>query len=227
MAAQSNDPTEPSSSGPDRRTRLIGQAICVLTLRAPWLWPLMRRSVAHFFDERAAGWDERTGAGSPEHLATLARAVLSVEPEPERILDLGAGTGAGSLFLAREYPRARIRGVDISEAMIERAKAKVGLDPEGRIAFRVADAAEMPFDEDSVDLIAQTNVPVFLPEIERVLRGPGHLIVTTTHGAATPFYTSHRALRAALGRRGFEIRAEGTVGPGTYLVARRGARSGE
>ena len=64
------------------------------------------------------GWDERTGAGGVEHLAPLAAAVLDVSPSPERVLDVGCGTGEGTLFLAREFPQARVRGVDISEEMI-------------------------------------------------------------------------------------------------------------
>lgn len=221
MEAQSNEPEAQPSRGPDRRTRLIGQTICAITLRAPWAWPLLRGPVTRFFDRLAPTWDERTGAGSPEHLATLARAVLAIDSEPERILDIGAGTGAGTLFLAREYPRARIRGIDISPAMVERAKAKVGLDPEGRVAFRQADASRLPYDERSFDLVAQTNVPVFLPEITRVLRDGGHFIVASTDGPRTPFYTSHAALRRGLERRGFEIRADETAGRGSYLVARR------
>lgn len=185
----------------------------------------MRGSVARFFDQRASGWDERTGAGSPEHLATLAKAVLSVDIDPERILDIGAGTGAGTLFLAREFPRARVRGVDISQAMIELAKAKIGLDPEGRIAFRLADAADLPFDDGQFDLVTQTNVPVFLAEIDRVLRRPGFLVVATTHGSATPFYTPHKHLTAKLKRRGFDVIADGNLGAGTFLVARRTNRS--
>ena len=123
-----------------------------------------------FFDRSAAGWDERTGAGSVDHLAGLAVAVGQVEPRPERVLDLGTGTGEAALFLAREYPTASIRGVDVSEAMIAAAKAKVGLDPEGRVAFKVADAARLPYGDDSFDLVTQVNMPPFFAEIARVLR---------------------------------------------------------
>ena len=84
-----------------------------------------------FFSDLAPGWDARTGAGGPQHLASLASAVLHVQSVPERILDIGCGTGEGSLFLAREFPQARVRGVDLSEEMIEQAVGKTGLDPEG------------------------------------------------------------------------------------------------
>ena len=227
MAAQRNDPGPPARPGPNPRVRFIGQTICALVLRAPWAWPLLRGAVSRYFDRLAGDWDERTGAGGPDHLAALARAVLEVRPAPERILDIGAGTGAGSLFLAREFPSARIRGIDISAAMIDAARAKVGLNPEGRIAFRVADAAALPYDDRSFDLVTQTNVPVFLPELSRVLRPGGYLIVSASQGERTPFYTDHARLARALERRGFESPTEGRVGAGTWLVARRAGSAAE
>ena len=64
------------------------------------------------------GWDERTGAGSTAHLTSLAAAFLHVTPAPERVLDLGTGTGEAALLAAREFPRASVRGIDVSEEMI-------------------------------------------------------------------------------------------------------------
>jgi ubiquinone/menaquinone biosynthesis C-methylase UbiE len=221
MTAESNEPEVNARPAPPLHTRLIGRTICRLALSAPWTWPLIEGSVRRFFDDRSDGWDERTGAGSVDHLAALAAAMVEIGPEPERILDIGAGTGEGSLFLAREFPRARIRGIDLSPAMIERARAKVGLDPEGRIAFRVADAAALPFEANSFDLIVQTNVPVFMAEIDRVLRPDGAVALTASLGRRTPFYTDHRPLGRAFKRRGFALVAEGEIRGGTYLVARR------
>jgi ubiquinone/menaquinone biosynthesis C-methylase UbiE len=113
-----------------------------LVVRAPWTWPLLRGPMRGFFDRAAPGWDDRTRAGSVEHLAPLAAALLHVTPAPERALDVGTGTGEGALLIAREFPQAGVRGVDFSEEMIRSATGKVGLDPEGRIAFRVVDAAD-------------------------------------------------------------------------------------
>ncbi len=173
-----------------------------------------------FFDEAAAGWDRRTGAGSVDHLATLATAVTKVSPTPERVLDLGTGTGAGVLFLAREFPRASVRGVDISEDMIRVARAKVGLDPDGRIAFKVADAAHLPYADDSFDLITQLNMPPFFREIARVLRPGGHVIVAATNGDETPFFTPAPVLERGFRRRGIEPVDIGEAGRGTFFVGR-------
>jgi ubiquinone/menaquinone biosynthesis C-methylase UbiE len=174
-----------------------------------------------FFDDRARGWDERTGAGSVEHLAPLAAAALHVRPLPERVLDIGCGTGEGTLFLAREFPGAGVRGIDISEEMVRLARGKVGLDPEGRVHFRVADAAQLPWPEGSFDLVAQLNMPPFFAEIARVLRPDGLVAVAASWGEQTPFYTPPAVLERRFRRYGIEPVEAGAAGEGTFFVGRR------
>jgi SAM-dependent methyltransferase len=205
---------------PPAGVRIVGRAFNDIVVRAPWLWPLLRRPVQGFFDRAARGWDERTGAGSPDHLAPLSAAALHVS-EPERVLDLGTGSGVGALLLAREFPRASVRGVDISDEMIRSAQQKIGLDPEGRVAFRVADAASLPFGDESFDLVAQLNMPPFFSEIDRVLRPGGHVIVASSWGSDTPFYTPDAALERGFRRRGIEPTANGDIQHGTYWVGRK------
>lgn len=206
-------------STPDRRTVLTGKAISGLVAHAPWSWPLLSRPVMGFFDRAASGWDERTGAGSLEHLAPLAAGVLDVEPRPESILDVGCGTGAATLFLAREYPTARIRGVDISPAMINRAGAKIGLDPEARVAFREGDCSRLPWPDQSFDLLTAVNMPLFFAEIDRVLRPGGSVIVVATLGEETPFSTPRRTIERKFARLGMKRAGGGSAGKGTWFTA--------
>jgi ubiquinone/menaquinone biosynthesis C-methylase UbiE len=202
----------------------MGRMLNRMIVRAPWLWPAVRRPMRRFFDRSAAGWDDRTRAGSVDHLAPLASALLHVKPAPERALELGTGTGEGALLIAREFPQARVRGVDISEQMIRGASEKVGLDPEGRIAFRVADAADLPYKEESFDLVAHLNMPPFVGEVARILRPAGHVIVASSWGAATPFYTPESVLDWSFAKRGIEPVAAGEAGAGTYWVGRKAPR---
>lgn len=205
------------------RVRILGRALNASVARAPWLWPLLRPRMQRYFDHAAPGWDERTGAGSVAHLGGLAAAAALVEPEPERVLDLGTGTGEAALFLAREFPRASVRGVDISERMVRMAKGKVGLDPDGRIAFRVADAAALPYEDDSFDLVVGVNVPPFFAEIARVLRPGAHVVVVASWGEATPFYTPRAVLERGFRRHGIAPLADGVAGAATWFVGRSGA----
>jgi len=213
------------SSGPGPVIRTVGRAMNGLVARAPATWPLLRAPMRSFFDRHAEGWDERTGAGSAEHLAPMAAALLHVSPPPERALDLGTGTGTGALLIAREFPQARVRGVDISEEMIHLAQARIGLDPDGRVAFKVADASSLPYDDDSFDLVAQLNMPPFFRETARVLRPGGHAIVAASWGAATPFYTPPSVLERGFRRCGLEPVESGEAGQGTYTVVRAPAGS--
>lgn len=215
--------TEPErSGGPPTRIRLIGRAVTATIAHAPWLWPLLKRPVASYFDGLAIGWDDRNGAPSAAHLAPLAVAVTKIDRRPERALDLGTGTGVAALFLAREFPNASIRGVDVSEEMIRQAKGKVGLDPDGRVAFRVADASNLPWDEGHFDLVSQLNMPPFFGETARVLRHGGHVIVAASSGDRTPFYTPDAVLTRGFSRYGFETVKTGRIGSGSYFVARKG-----
>jgi ubiquinone/menaquinone biosynthesis C-methylase UbiE len=204
-----------------RRIRVVGRMLNRLIVRAPWAWPVVRGPMRRFFDRSAPGWDGRTGAGSVEHLAPLAAALLYVKPAPERALDVGTGTGAGALLLAREFPQASVRGVDMSEEMIRAAQSKVGLDPSGRVAFRVVDAARLSYDDDSFDLVAHLNMPPFIDEVARVLRPGGHVVVASSWGKETPFYTPKAVLDWAFAKRGIEPAAAGEAVSGTYWVGRK------
>jgi SAM-dependent methyltransferase len=219
-----SDEIEPAggASGPPNRVRLIGRAMSATVTRAPLLWPLLRRPMRRYFDGRAQGWDERTGAPGADHLAPLAVAVTKIDRRPERALDVGTGTGVAALFLAREFPRASVRGVDISEEMVRRARAKVGLDPEGRIAFTTGDASALPYPDEHFDLLCQLNMPPFFAEISRVLRHGGHAIVAASAGERTPFYTPDAVLDRGFRRRGLVKVTSGRIGAGTWFVARKG-----
>ena len=88
--------------------------------------------------------------------------------------------------------------------MIRRAQDRIGLDPEGRVAFKVADAADLPFEDESFDLVAQLNMPPFFAEIARVLRPGGYAVVAASWGAQTPFYTPDAVLRRGFRKAGIE-----------------------
>ena len=110
-------------------------------------------------------------------LIALAAAVLHLPDSPERVLEVGCGDGERVLFLAREYPAARVRGVDPSGDAIREAVSRVGLDPEGRVAFKPGQPRSLPYPDGFFDLVVQTRGALRPGEIARVTRPGGHLIL--------------------------------------------------
>lgn len=212
---------EPQRELPPLRLRLLGQGLSLAIARAPWLWPLLRRPTQRFWERSARHWDERIRPDREEHLAPLTAACDRIDGTPQSILELGTGTGAGALMLARRFPAAQVRAADISTAMIDTARAKVPAALADRIEFGVADAASLPYDDQAFDLVVQLNVPVYLDEAARVLRPGGHLIVASSLGPNTPYYTPDAVLARGAARRGLEQVATGSAGGGTYFLARR------
>jgi SAM-dependent methyltransferase len=219
MSQQSE--TTDHRAGPPTRIRLLGRAINALIARAPFTWPLLRGWSHRYWQQVASTWGESANRSSAEYLAPLAAGLLHVRPDPERALDIGTGLGDGALLVAREFPRARVRGVDLSEEMVRRAQSRIGLDPEGRVAFKVADASNLPFEDDSFDLVTQLNVPPFFGEISRVLRPGGSVVIAASWGPRTPFYTPEGVLRRGFRKRGIEPVQAGESASGTYFVGRR------
>ena len=117
------------------------------------------------------------GTMPPPSLTALAAAVLLLPEAPERILEIGCGDGEGVLFLAREFPAARVRGVDSSEEAIRKAVSRVGLDPEGRVAFKPGRSRRLPYPDGFFDLVAQRGGGLHPGEIARVLRPGSHLVL--------------------------------------------------
>jgi SAM-dependent methyltransferase len=85
------------------------------------------------------------------------------------VLDIGCGTGTQVVAAwRRAQPGGSVIGVDISEKMLAAARRKArraGLD----IAFRCADAAQLPFDNDRFDVVTITTVMHMVPESRRHL----------------------------------------------------------
>lgn len=152
-------------------------------------------------------------------LTPLAAAVLHVGA-PERILQVECGDGEGALFLAREFPSARVRGVDRSAERVHAAAARVGLDPEGRVAFKQGAPDSLPFPSDHFDLVAALDAPPSAAETARVLRAGGYLVIASSTSAQPLPGPAGWLLRRRLRRFGFEQIWTDAAGDGSFSVER-------
>jgi ubiquinone/menaquinone biosynthesis C-methylase UbiE len=184
-----------------------------VVVRRPTLWPLFRSLTERTFDRIAPQWDSMRG---PDSLAPFEAALEAVEAPVTDVLDLGTGTGSGAAIVVRRFPDARLVGVDLSEEMLDRARANVpGAE------FRRADASSLPFADESFDLVTHANMIPFFDEVARVLRPGGTALFAFSIGDQTPIYVTPERLRAELSERGFTDFADFAAGRGTALTARK------
>lgn len=98
------------------------------------------------------------------------------------IVDLGCGPGDLVVAISRRLREAQIVGIDLSPSMLLWAGRHATTD--GRLRFIVGDAADLPFDDASVDLVVSTlslhhwTEPAdAFAEIARVLRPGGVALI--------------------------------------------------
>jgi ubiquinone/menaquinone biosynthesis C-methylase UbiE len=156
---------------------------------------------------------------SPPPLTPLAAGVLHVG-RPERVLQLPCGDGDAAFFLAREFPTARVRGIDADPEQVAAATQRVGLDPEGRVAFKVGGPRRIPYPDDNFDLVAVVDARPSPRELARVLRPGGHLVLAATTGSATGRGVAGWLLSRGLRGRHFEAVAAAPAGTGSFVVVR-------
>ena len=184
-----------------------------VVVRRPALWRVFRRPLRRTFDRLAPVWDEMR---MPEAFAPVEAALEALPESPSRVLDLGTGTGSVAQIVADRYPDAEVTGVDVSQKMIDVARAKPT-----RVRFEVADAERLPFGDGAFDLVTLGNMIPFFDELARVTATGGHVLFAFSGGAGTPIYVSPERLRAELGERGFAEFADFSAGRGTALLARK------
>jgi ubiquinone/menaquinone biosynthesis C-methylase UbiE len=199
----------------------FARLVAVATTRAPWLWPLFRRSFRRMFDEIAPRWD---GLRSAARTTAFEAGLDAIAEAPRHALDVGTGTGDGAFVIARRWPDVDVLGLDLSERMIDEARAKTPPELSGRVRFEAADASRLPVADASVDLVAMNNMIPFVDELARAMSPGGHVVIAFSQGPRTPIYVPAARLRAELERRGFEDIRELAAGPGTVVIARRAAR---
>ena len=202
---------------PGPLVRTVMRGVTNATAHAPWSWRLLRRPVQLLFDRLAPGWDERVGADTEERLAPLGAALDTLEREPNRVLDIGTGTGSAAFFMSNRYPEAQVLGIDLSEKMIARANEKAR--SRGSAArFEVADMAEFR-PPDRYDLVMMMNMPVFFDQVAALVAPGGYVVSLASRGAKTPFYTPPATLERGFARH--DLRTVAVDPAGVFYVAER------
>ena len=104
----------------------------------------------------------------------------------ETVLDLGSGAGVDAFLAAREVgPAGKVIGVDMTPAMLEKARANVRKAGVDNVEFREGRLESLPVDAASIDAVTSNCVINLVPdkgkvfaEVSRVLKPGGRLVIS-------------------------------------------------
>jgi len=115
------------------------------------------------------------GTGNPFSLGELRTG--------ERVVDVGCGAGIDSLIAAKKVgPEGRVIGVDMTPAMLEKARQAAGATGLANVEFREGYAEALPVGDGWADAVISNGVLNLMPdkaaaleEMSRVLKPGGRL----------------------------------------------------
>jgi len=128
------------------------------------------------------------------HLVISQAAVLKDHGEA---VDLGCGAGQLVMEMARKAPGLHMTGIDLSQKMLADARqAAQRLGLEDRVDFRLGNVEQIPFPDQSLDLVISTaslhhwtDPMKVLNEVDRVLKpGGAYYVLDLRRDMALPFY---------------------------------------
>lgn len=141
------------------------------------------------------------------------RVAASVDLTGANVLEVGAGRGGGSSYIARYLHPASVLGIDYSDKAVALSRQRHASVP--HLAFAQGDAENLPCPDSTFDAVVNVesshcygSMDQFLSEVRRVLKPGGYFLWADMQGKGT-----WTAMRHTFERAGFVPREAAPITP--------------
>ncbi|WP_313916042.1 methyltransferase domain-containing protein [Tahibacter sp.] len=166
---------------------------------------LTQEQVRRTYGRYAPIYDQLFGAVYAHGRRRMAAALRSVAPR--RVLEVGVGTG---LTLDCYPSTSEVVGIDLSDAMLARARRRANALNLANVALHVMDGEAMPFDDASFDCVTIPYVLSATPEparlvreLRRICRPGGHIVILNHFSGSRFWWLLERAAQPLSSKVGF------------------------
>lgn len=147
------------------------------------------------YDDKHIGFlEELWGEGflSPGGPEEVARVIEGVEIAGKHVLDIGCGSGAIAVILARDFGAAKVTGIDVETPVCEAARKRVkaaGLSD--RIDIVKVDPGPMPFADATFDVVFSKDSIIHIPDKAAMASEAFRVLKPGGRFAASDWLTNH------------------------------------
>jgi ubiquinone/menaquinone biosynthesis C-methylase UbiE len=159
---------------------------------------------------------------SPGGSDEVKKVIEGIQIKDKRVLDIGSGSGACAVLLAKDYSAKQVVGIDVEPPVCKAAQNSVlaaGLSE--KISIELVSPGKLPFEDGSFDIVFSKDSIIHIPDKSALAEDVFRVLKPGGHFAASDWLISHS------GQPSYEmseyIKAEGLdfamASPGEYQEA--------
>ena len=129
---------------------------------------------------------------SPGGSDEVDKVLEGINIKDQRVLDIGSGSGACAILLAKSYLAKTVVGIDVEPPVCEAAQARIlaaGLSE--KISIELVSPGQLPFENDSFDVVFSKDSIIHIPDKSALASDVFRLLKPGGHFAASDWLISH------------------------------------
>ena len=129
---------------------------------------------------------------SPGGTDEVRRVLQGVTVDGKLVIDIGCGSGACAILLAKEYHAKRVVGIDVEKPVCDAATNRVKAEGvSDKVQIQLVEPGPLPFTNDEVDVVFSKDAIIHIPDKETMALDAFRILKPGGQFAASDWLISH------------------------------------